>query len=496
MKLRFYILLVFICTFSFSVFAFVGLDNTHEILTYDTYEIFVDKKEPLRVHVSAEVRIKGDTLYMNPNCPNYDYPEGWTSFVKDLTITTLKGKPVSYEYVSKSKWVIEPNREEVLKLDYEVDLSFTKIRWDVGNEQAGFTDGKSVYTVSKALFIYSNMDSASMVSFNLPSQWNLAVPWNLMKDRNEYTFYVANRETLLENSLVYGDFHLEKIQHGAFQFTLALLGDARKDSELFNSILSKITRAYLKIFDKTPTSNYLVTMFYAALNDGESFNTSLTFTLKDPINEHNKIIWANQMAHELFHYWNSDLIIAENRTDRQWFSEGTAEYYANMTLIREGIIPESIFQNKVEKVLGLYQNYRGWREGKTSLLEAGKNKGVHRFLVYNGGWAVAMALDIEIIENSKGQKNLDDFMRSMFDKFSTTPYTYQDLVETASIVAGTDLTDFFAKYVEGTELLPLNEYLGKLGYTMLDIIYEAEMYLVKKSDDQLGLHDTWLRKKP
>ena len=484
MNLQSYFLLLYLCATCFSVFASNPKNIPSVTEAFNKYEITITKENPLKVHVSAELRIKGDTLYMSPNCPNYDYPEGWAEFIKNLSITSQRGKSVSYQYISKSKWVLESNQDQVLKLSYDVDLSFTTVKWDVGNEQAGFTDGNSVYVVSKALFIFGQDDQSSIVAINIPSDYSLAAPWNRIKNARVSTYYIEDRESLLENSMVYGNFYMEKLNYGAFQFTIALLGDAMKDYELFNSVLSKITRAYLKIFNKTPKTNYLITMFYADLDDGESFNTSLTFTLKNRIREDNKIIWANQMAHELFHYWNSDLIIAENRTHRQWFSEGTAEYYANMTLIREGIIPESIFLNKVEKVLGLYQNYRGWREGKTSLLEAGKNKGVHRFLVYNGGWAVAMALDIEIIERSNGQNNLDDFMRLMFEKFSTKPYTYQDLVNTATAVCGSDLSNFFAKYVEGTELIPLNDYTNKIGYTMLDVIYEAEIYLVKKSDDQ------------
>jgi len=189
-----------------------------------------------------------------------------------------------------------------------------------------------------------------------------------------------------------------------FQFTIALLGAAKEDSELFTTTLSMITKAYVDIFSQTPPTTYLITMFYNEIDDGESFFESFAFTLKNPIDQTNKIIWANQMAHELFHYWNSDLIRAKSRSERQWFSEGTAEYYANMTLVRQGIIPESIFLSKVEKILGLYQNYRGWRETETSILEAGNKKGLHRFLVYNGGWAVAMALDVEIMENTNGKK--------------------------------------------------------------------------------------------
>ena len=80
--------------------------------------------------------------------------------------------------------------------------------------------------------------------------------------------------------------------------------------------------------------------------------------LKNKLEENNKIIWANYMAHELFHYWNSDLMKAANYSDRQWFSEGTAEYYANLTTVRVGIIDENLFRSKMAKGVSIIPEFQ------------------------------------------------------------------------------------------------------------------------------------------
>lgn len=454
------------------------------------YTITVNKQNPLRVFVKAKLETKGDTLYMNPNCPNYDYPEGWSTFINNLSVSSSNGKAIKYKYITKSKWYLEDKNTNRVEISYEIDLSFIQKRWDVGNEQAGHYDGKAIYLVSKALFIYPQEDCKSIVKINIPKDWRLTTAWGSSK---YHTFDIPNRELLIENSLEFGDYYYSELELGAFDFRIALLGDAGKSGDLFSSTLEKVAKSYLTIFKNTPSTIYLITVFYAPQDDGESFYNSNTFTIKDHLEESNKVIWANYMAHELFHYWNSDLMKAASYADRQWFSEGTAEYYANLTTARDGIIDETIFRSKMEKELALYQNYRGWKDDTTSLLKAGENKGKYRFLVYNGGWAVAMALDITIMEKTNGKKTLDDFMNAMFDKYSTTPYEYRDMVKTASEVAGADLSDFFAKYVEGTELLPLQEYLEKLGYKMLDVIYDAEIYLIPQNGEQ-PLRNLWLRK--
>lgn len=453
------------------------------------YEIKINRDNPLLVHVKAHLIAK-DTLQMNTNCPNYDYPEGWATFVKNLKITQQE-TPVNSKYVSKSKWSLEKNpTAEMIQVEYDLDLSFTKAKWDVGNEQGGYTDGNAVYLVSKSLFIHGDSVENFIVKFDPPNDWKLSVPWTQTKRKNE--FLVSNLDFLLENSLVFGNYSTSSETKNGFVFEFALLGEAAKSSELFGKTFNRIAAEYLEIFPDTPPSKYLVTMFYASQDDGESFHNSNAFTLSKPLNPDGNIIWANQMAHELFHYWNSDLIKAESYEDRQWFSEGFAEYYSNLTLLRTGIIDEPTFRSKAEKILGLYLNFK-WRNPDITLKEAGKSKGRNRFVVYNGGWAAALALDLLIIEKTNGRKNLDDFMRAMFKKYRVTPYKYSDLTATASEVAGEDISSFFNIYVDGKETIPVEKNLNKIGYKVYDVVYEAEMYLVLQ--EKCELRNLWMRNK-
>ena len=312
------------------------------------YTVSINEQTPLRLFVEAQIETAGDTLFMHTNCPNYDYPEGWSTFVKNLAISEENGKLIDYEYHSKSKWHLKEKSANVLSVRYEIDLSFTREKWDVGNEQAGFSDDAAIYLVSKAIFLFPEEDTESTVTFNLPDSWKLSVPW---EPSQSAVFQVPNREFLVENSLVMGNFYDAQLREGGFDFRIALLGETGKSGDRFSSVLTKIARAYLDIFQDTPPAIFLITVFYADIDDGESFYNSTAFTLKNPIDENNKIIWTNQMAHELFHYWNSDLLLSQNYADRQWFSEGTAEYYANLTMVREQIIDEAMFRNKIEKVL-------------------------------------------------------------------------------------------------------------------------------------------------
>ena len=460
----------------------LGADVTHT----SRYEITISADNPLVAHVRGSLSASR-YIEMNTNCPNYDYPEGWASFVENL-IVTADGSDVPIEYISKSKWELDLTTPSTVIVEYDVDLTFTTVPWDVGNEQAGYFDGKAVYLVSKALFIHGDDDESFLVRFNLPESWDISTPW--LESDGQNVFVVPSLERLLENSLVYGSYENGALEKLGFVFEFALLGDAVESVEIFQETFDKISEEYIALFPDTEPSKFLVSMFYADQDDGESYYNSNAFTLSKPIAPDGAIIWANQMAHELFHYWDSDLLRSTSYEDRQWFSEGFAEYYSNLTLYRTGIIDDATFRSKAEKIVGLYQNFK-WRNPEITLKDAGKDKGANRFAVYNGGWVAALALDTLIIEETNGEKNLDDFMRRMFNKYTVTPYTYDDLVATASEVAEADVSGFFESYVHGPETIPIEQSFNQIGYRMYGVVYEAEVYLVPQDDGDLRRY--WLR---
>jgi predicted metalloprotease with PDZ domain len=103
--------------------------------------------------------------------------------------------------------------------------------------------------------------------------------------------------------------------------------------------------------------------------------------------------------------------------------------------------------------------------GRISMVEAGDNKGPNYELIYRGGMAVAIALDMETRTATGNKKNLVDIMKTMYLTFGTShrPYTYQDIIKISSSVAGKDFSGFFSEYVSGVNVLPLNTYFQSAG---------------------------------
>jgi predicted metalloprotease with PDZ domain len=97
---------------------------------------------------------------------------------------------------------------------------------------------------------------------------------------------------------------------------------------------------------------------------------------------------------------------------------------------------------------------------------------------YLKGELIALNLDLLIRGKTKGQRSLDDVMRRAYDEFyRKSPnasyylkgrgYTIEDFNRVVSEIAGTEMNEFFAKYVRGTELLPYHEALQAVGLRLV-----------------------------
>jgi hypothetical protein len=70
-------------------------------------------------------------------------------------------------------------------------------------------------------------------------------------------------------------------------------------------------------------------------------------------------------------------------------------------------------------------------------------------------------------------------MRSLHERFGLAGrrYRYEDIVTTATIVAGSDMSDVFERYVSGLELLPLEQLLARVGLIGDYQLYAGQGYV-------------------
>ncbi|MEO0506123.1 MAG: hypothetical protein AAF090_08210 [Bacteroidota bacterium] len=472
LKTAFFLIILW-CLFCSSAF---GQENVGE--NVNEYVISFPSENRNIAMVSAKLKLKDSVIKMaawgHPWLPN-----GWATFVTNLKVQSAKGKPIEYSIIEKEgwgSWRVDGKDGTALSISYQVNFNHHEYDWN----PAGGIDSRPEVTdtahflVTKALFIYSPGTEASSVQFEIPENWKIATNWDQVTPKK---YYVDSWINLVNNSLVLGDFYKQKISNGPMDLIIAVESKLENHYEWFVDILQKQLNEFSRIFQGTPDRNYLVSIRSADEDDGESFHDSFNQVVTSDGIERRLIVWANTMAHEMFHYWNgANFLVGDNLNDLYWFSEGFTEYYASLSLLRTGVIDKETYFRKVEHYLTRYFiSKKMWPEKPVSLVHAGDEKGKNWLFLYGGGATMALFFDIEIRRLTKGQKSLDDVMFLLKEKYGlkNKKINNSHVLEALNEVAGTDFTKEFEQFVEGTE-----SYLN-----LKDVFFNAGLYLDSFSDE-------------
>jgi len=88
---------------------------------------------------------------------------------------------------------------------------------------------------------------------------------------------------------------------------------------------------------------------------------------------------------------------------------------------------------------------------------------------YNKGEILGVLLDLKIRQDSKGRKSLRDLFQSMNQQYAKQRKFFADsdgVRASAETLTGTDLRDFFQRYIAGTDELPYDDLFATAGLKM------------------------------
>jgi predicted metalloprotease with PDZ domain len=190
------------------------------------------------------------------------------------------------------------------------------------------------------------------------------------------------------------------------------------------------------------------------------------------------------VAHEFFHLWNVKRLRpkaletfnyeAENYTPSLWFCEGVTSYYDMLIPLWAKVYNAKTFLKIFSKDVTRFFSTPGrlvqplsessW-DAWIKLYRRDANSDNAQISYYLKGEMVALMLDLTIRQNSENARSLDDVMKHLWQQFGKDEigYTPEQLQEAFELAAGTQLDDFFARYIHGIEDLPLAEYLEPFG---------------------------------
>ncbi len=407
----------------------------------------------------------------------------------------VNGQPHDIIKLDKSTWQCDPT-DQPITLSYEVYAWDLSVRTAHLDQTHAYFNGTSVF-----LQVHGQEDRNCQIDIQPPAgpaykNWRVATAMS-SAGASLYGFglyQAANYDELVDHPVEMGEFSLASFEAGGVPHDIIITGQHRADLSRLSADLQKICTTHIHLFGELPPIDRYVFLVMAV---GEGYgglehraSTSLLCSRNDlPLVGEDRVTenyrsFLGLCSHEYFHTWNVKRIkpaaftpydlSRESHTRQLWAFEGITAYYDDLALARSGMIDEASYLELLGQTMT--RVWRGSGRFKQSVAESSfdswtkfykQDESAPNNIVsyYTKGSLVALALDQTIRQATQQHKSLDDLMRLLWQTYGKPGkgLAEKEIEALASKVAGIDLTDFFSKYLYGTEDLPLADIFSPLG---------------------------------
>jgi predicted metalloprotease with PDZ domain len=401
---------------------------------------------------------------------------------------TAEGKALSFEKVRKNTWRIHGATAKQLKINYRVYANEVSVR-------TAFIDNTHAFLSSTGIFMYPEgyLKSPSTVTV-IPFKGWTKVSTSLEPVAGQpFTYSAPDFDILFDSPLEVGNQDVFEFTAAGVRHEVAMYGGGNYDKERLKVDMAKVVEQATAIYGENPNKHYTFIVHNFERGGGGLEHLSST-VLGASHNQYGSEAGYNGflelVAHEYHHLWNVKRLrpVAlgpfdydnENYTTNLWIAEGYTAYYENKFMLRAGFTSPEEFVGKLAGAVASVENTPGTREQSAAMSsydawikyyrpnENSNNTGVS---YYSKGEVIGIMMDLEIIHATKGAKSLDDVMKAMYFQCKTLKRGYTDAEFKAMVekTSGISFTDFWAKYVNGTQPVDYKTYFGYAGIDITNV---------------------------
>ncbi len=475
---KFYLLLLFFCLFSAELFS--------QEISY-TVDLREPHKNTYKVSLELNYKTAPDSIVLDMATwtPGSYLLREFAKHVNIYAASTLKGDKLEAYKLDKNTWIIQNQGNKKVKFDYAYYAHELSVRTTFLDADLGLINGA-------ALFIYpeNKLDAKASVKFLLPQAWKISTTLPI-KNSKTNEFESENYDQLFDCPVFMGKHEEIEFEAVGIKHRIAINSPVFYDPEMLKKDIIKIAESQTAIFNENPNEEYLF-IFIARKNGGGGLeHKNSTTIIVDRFNialESGYRRFLSTVAHEYFHLWNVKRIRPiqlgpfnyeeENYTDLLWLMEGFTTYYSGKTLVRTGITEENSFFNRIAN--SWEREYARPGGDVQSLAESSLDAWIKSYRddeddynsivsYYGRGFLMAALLEMKIVNDSEGEKSLDDLMKLIYEKYykeKQRGFTFEEFVADVNSYSGNDYSDFFKNYIKSTQFPDLYSIMSPFGYNV------------------------------
>lgn len=418
--------------------------------------------------------------------------------LEGLTITGSNGAPLHWDRENGSLWRVYPAGARSMSIHYRVFANTLSGTFSVLDSAHANWNGASLF-----MYVVDHKPDPVTLHIDQPAGWHIVNGDARTPDQTDYRFENYDRlidtptevaPTMMVDSFTVDDRLYRTMVHHNGPSTST-------ERRRFVSDVEKIVRYENSVFGPPPLEMYtfLFNIGYPG-GDGMEHLYSTQIIDRRPWQEDVQLLpGINSAAHEYFHVWNVKRVrpialgpfdyTREQYQPSLWVAEGWTQYYGQMALYRAGVLPSEGFYGMVANNIvrpNLTAPGRKEVSARMASFEApfwdGAQPGYavdanNFFSYYTKGAGLALYFDLLIRSRSGDARSLDDAFRNLRHLSWEQPnasyylqgrgYTEADVEQAVSEAAGTDLHDWFATHVGGTEDPDFDEALSWAGLRLV-----------------------------
>lgn len=398
-----------------------------------------------------------------------------------------KTNPLKSDKINKNTW-----RVQIDKNTNEVSISYKVYAYEL-SVRTSFLDDSHGYLNPASVFLYANAWKQVPSTLTIKPYQGWTTVSTGLKNISTFTYQAENLDILIDSPIEIGTQKVLSFDLNGIPHKIAMYGEAKFDDAKVTADFKKVCEAALSVVGEHPCKDYTFLIHNLAAGGGglEHLNSTTCQTSRSSYADPRRYqSLLSLVAHEYFHLWNVKRIRPkalgpfdyenENYTHMLWFSEGCTSFYQSYILRRANIQSVEDYINTYASEINTIENQPG---NKTQSVtesswdawikyyrpnENSKNSTVS---YYDKGAVLGGVLNLIILQSTKGAKNLDDVMRALYNEYYKKQgrgFTDEEFQKTVETIAGKSMSDFFQKYIFGTETIPYNTYLESVGMNLVD----------------------------
>jgi predicted metalloprotease with PDZ domain len=429
-------------------------------------------------------------------------------FAKNIQEFNAKagGQNLPFEKIDSQTWRVQTRGNRMVSVAYKVfgnDLSGTYAQLD--GTHGNFTGGEVF------MYVVGHKQDPVELRIQPPQGWRTINGRTSTVNQNDWNY--PNYELLIDNPTEIGaDWTLDEFTAGGKNYRIVVHSRGSEGGQRPALVrdLRKIVEAEVEMWGPPEFDRYTFIYHFAGDNRSSDGMEHLVSTqiiypgiLADPAALGRML---EDSAHEFFHVWNVKRLrpaalgpwdwTRPANTKSLWIAEGLTQYYGNLMMRRSSLWDDSRYLSELNESFEYVENSPGTRlmsAVDSSLAAPFIDSAMHRqqtnlsntsITYYLKGELIGLVMDLTIRERTNGRRSLDDVFRQMYDEFYVKApnatyylkgrgYTEEDFVRVLSQVAGTDMQNFYDRYIRGVEPLPYDSALGAVGLRLVKTPNEA-----------------------